>query len=118
MQGLFERLFPPLALFASWMMLQFKKSPRGASSGAFLFCFRDLDFFPEVFGIVNLIIRSYKKCLYIIQGFSKLHAILQTQGKAGGTQCIPVYRLVGNNSNSDQSIVIGISGFRIEQVMI
>ena len=85
---------------------------------AFLFRFRNLDFFLEVFGIVNLIIRSYEKCLHIVQGFSKLHAVLQTQGKAGGTQCIPVYRLVGNNSNCDQSIVIGIAGFRIEQVMI
>ena len=103
MQELFEHLFP-------WLY--------SLRDDDFLFRFRNLNFFPEVFGIVNLIIRSYKKCLYIIQGFSQLHSVLQTQGKAGGTQCIPVYRLVRNNSNCDQSIVIGIAGFGIEQVMI
>ena len=56
---------------------------------------------------------SDENSLDIFKAVDKLHAFFETEGKAGGAQTVSVNGLVGNNSDREETVIIGISRFGI-----
>ncbi len=77
-----------------------------------------MDFLFFGAGVVEFIIICDEESLHTIKGFDKFHALFQPKGIADCAQRIPVNRSFGEDGDTVQVIVIGHSGFRIQDVVI
>ena len=61
---------------------------------------------------------GHENTVDIVQGIQQFDPLIQSQGKAGGAEAVPVHRLFGNDRYLNQTVFIGKSGPRIEYVMV